>query len=75
MENTSQLIIPNAPEFYAVSVSPEQTVDEMRGAISEKLVKDDAVSKLNLGPDDEFRITVLRAGERKELKLSWGELQ
>ncbi len=32
-------ILPNAPEFYAVSVSPSQTVDEMRKAISEKLVK------------------------------------
>ncbi len=32
-------ILPNAPEFHAVSVSPSQTVDEMRQAISEKLVK------------------------------------
>jgi len=30
-------IIPKAAEFYAVSVSPDQTVDEMRAAISEKL--------------------------------------
>ena len=32
-------IIPNAPEFYAVSVSPDQSVDEMRKAISDKLAK------------------------------------
>lgn len=32
-------ILPNAPEFYAVSISPSQTVDEMRKSISEKLVK------------------------------------
>jgi PTS system mannose-specific IIA component len=35
-------ILPNAPEFFAVSVSPDQSVDEMRGAISEKLVKAEA---------------------------------
>ena len=35
-------IIPNAPEFLAVSVSPEQSVDEMRGAISKKLKEADA---------------------------------
>ena len=35
-------IIPNAPEFLAVSVSPEQSVDEMRGAISNKLKEADA---------------------------------
>jgi PTS system mannose-specific IIA component len=34
-------ILPNAPEFYAVSVSPDQSVDEMREAISDKLVKAD----------------------------------
>jgi PTS system mannose-specific IIA component len=32
-------ILPNAPEFYAVSVSPNQSVDEMRDAISDKLAK------------------------------------
>jgi len=32
-------ILPNAPEFYAVSVSPDQSVDEMRKAISDKLAK------------------------------------
>lgn len=30
-------IIPRAPEFYAVSVSPEQSVDEMREAIASRL--------------------------------------
>lgn len=35
-------IIPNAPEFLAVSVSPDQSVDEMRGAISNKLKEADA---------------------------------
>jgi len=30
-------IIPQAPEFYAVSVSPEQSVDEMREAIASSL--------------------------------------
>ncbi len=34
-------ILPNAPEFYAVSVSPDQSVNEMREAISDKLVKAD----------------------------------
>ncbi len=34
-------IIPTAPEFYAVSVSPDQSVDEMRKAISDKLAKAD----------------------------------
>ena len=32
-------IIPKASDFYAVSVSPDQTVDEMRAAISEKLAE------------------------------------
>ncbi len=32
-------IIPNAPEFYAVSISPDQSVDEMRAAISTHLDK------------------------------------
>jgi PTS system mannose-specific IIA component len=32
-----RLIIPDAPEFYAVSIAPDQSVDEMRAAISEKL--------------------------------------
>ena len=32
-------IIPGAPDFYAVSVSPDQTVDEMRAAISAKLAE------------------------------------
>jgi PTS system mannose-specific IIA component len=32
-------ILPNAPEFYAVSVTPNQSVDEMREAISDKLAK------------------------------------
>jgi len=35
-------IVPNAPEFYAVSVSPEQSVEEMRAAIMEKLEKAEA---------------------------------
>ena len=35
-------IIPSAPEFYAVSVSPDQSVDEMRGAISSKLKEADS---------------------------------
>lgn len=34
-------IIPNAPEFYAVSVSPEQSVEQMRKAISSKLAAAD----------------------------------
>ncbi|MCP4035349.1 MAG: PTS sugar transporter subunit IIA [bacterium] len=34
-------IIPKAPEFYAVSVSPDQTVDEMRAAIAGKLAEAD----------------------------------
>lgn len=32
-------IIPKASDFYAVSVSPDQTVDEMRAAISGKLAE------------------------------------
>jgi PTS system mannose-specific IIA component len=32
-------IIPKASDFYAVSVSPDQAVDEMRAAISEKLAE------------------------------------
>ena len=32
-----KLIIPDAPKFYTVSVVPQQSVDEMRAAISEKL--------------------------------------
>jgi PTS system mannose-specific IIA component len=32
-----RLIIPDAPEFYAVSVDPSQSVDEMRGGIAESL--------------------------------------
>lgn len=34
-------IIPGAPDFHAVSVSPDQTVDEMRAAISAKLAEAD----------------------------------
>ena len=34
-------IIPNAPEFYSVSVSPEQSVDQMRKAISTSLTEAD----------------------------------
>ncbi len=32
-----RLIIPDAPQFYAVSIAPDQSVDEMRAAISAKL--------------------------------------
>ena len=32
-----RLIVPEAPEFYAVSVDPTQSVDEMRSAISTAL--------------------------------------
>ena len=35
-------ILPNAPEFFAVSVSPSQSVEEMRQAISDKLAKAEA---------------------------------
>ncbi|MFT5694722.1 MAG: PTS system mannose-specific IIA component [Myxococcota bacterium] len=34
-------IIPNAPEFFAVSVSPEQSVEEMREGISKRLAEAD----------------------------------
>ena len=32
-----RLIIPDAPEFHAVSIAPDQSVDEMRDSISGKL--------------------------------------
>ena len=32
-----RLIIPDAPQFLAVSIAPEQSVDEMRASISAKL--------------------------------------
>jgi PTS system mannose-specific IIA component len=32
-----RLIIPDSPEFYAVSIAPDQAVDEMRASISDKL--------------------------------------
>lgn len=32
-------IIPNAPDFYAVSITPEQSVEDMRKAISERLAQ------------------------------------
>ncbi len=35
-------ILPKAPDFYAVSVSPDQSVDEMRAAIADKLAKADS---------------------------------
>ena len=34
-------IIPNAPEFYAVSVSPDQSVEQMRKSISASLAEAD----------------------------------
>lgn len=37
-------IIPNAPEFHAVSVSPDQSVDQMRKSISEKIGEADTGS-------------------------------
>jgi PTS system mannose-specific IIA component len=36
-----RLIVPGAPEFYALSVEPEQTVEEMRAAIEVTLKKAD----------------------------------
>jgi len=35
------LIVPGAPEFYSLSVEPDQTVEEMRAAIEEALKKAD----------------------------------
>ena len=32
-----RLIVPEAPEFHAVSIEPSQSVDDMRGRISEAL--------------------------------------
>jgi PTS system mannose-specific IIA component len=32
-----RLIVPGTPEFYAVSIDPKQSVDEMRTAISEAM--------------------------------------
>ena len=32
-----RLIVPNAPEFYAVSIDPKQSVDAMRTAISKAM--------------------------------------
>jgi len=32
-----RLIVPEAPEFYAVSIEPSQSVEEMRGSISTAL--------------------------------------
>jgi len=32
-----RLIVPDAPPFYAVSIDPHQSVEEMRGAIAEAL--------------------------------------
>ena len=39
-----RLIVPNAPEFYAVSIDPKQSVDEMRTAISEAMAAADTGS-------------------------------
>ena len=36
-----RLIIPDAPEFHAVSLEPDQPVDEMRAAIAETLQRAD----------------------------------
>ncbi len=36
-----RLIVPGAPEFYSLSVEPDQTVEEMRAAIEETLKKAD----------------------------------
>ncbi len=32
-----RLIVPDAPQFYAVSIGPDQSIEEMRGAIAERL--------------------------------------
>jgi PTS system mannose-specific IIA component len=39
-----RLIVPNTPEFYAVSIDPKQSVDEMRTAISEAMAAADTGS-------------------------------
>jgi PTS system mannose-specific IIA component len=37
-----QLIVPNAPDFRAVAIGPQQTVEEIRGAIAKELDAVDA---------------------------------